>query len=233
MVRIEKLRIAMEETPDERNVARYLDAEESFRTNGGLLGRERGAGDGGRPRHPRRPARAADQHAVGWAAAPRRTGPHPVRRLRRAVPRRADEPPRRRRQGMAARVPAPVQGRAARDQPRPRAARRVDHPRAPPRPPDRDLRRRGHRIPRHLQPVPSGRGPRTKRGGPRRRRCRPRRSTGCRPSSIGSAPRRPRRRWPTASRSASPASRPSGSTRRRTPRRSTSGSPRRRRAARR
>jgi ATPase subunit of ABC transporter with duplicated ATPase domains len=35
MVRIEKLRIAMEETPDERNVARYLDAEESFRTNGG------------------------------------------------------------------------------------------------------------------------------------------------------------------------------------------------------
>ena len=35
MMRIEKLRIAMEETPDERNVSRYLDAEESFRTNGG------------------------------------------------------------------------------------------------------------------------------------------------------------------------------------------------------
>jgi ATPase subunit of ABC transporter with duplicated ATPase domains len=35
MVRIEKLRIAMEENPDERNVSRYLNAEEIFRTNGG------------------------------------------------------------------------------------------------------------------------------------------------------------------------------------------------------
>src|SRR5215207_7040882 len=33
--RIEKLRIAMEELPDERNVARYSRAEEQFRTNGG------------------------------------------------------------------------------------------------------------------------------------------------------------------------------------------------------
>ena len=33
--RIEKLRIAMEELPDERNVARYTRAEEHFRTNGG------------------------------------------------------------------------------------------------------------------------------------------------------------------------------------------------------
>ena len=33
--RIEKLRIAMEERPDERNVARYTRAEETFRTNGG------------------------------------------------------------------------------------------------------------------------------------------------------------------------------------------------------
>ncbi|MDQ3469732.1 MAG: ATP-binding cassette domain-containing protein [Actinomycetota bacterium] len=33
--RIEKLRIAMEERPDERNVARYSRAEELFRTNGG------------------------------------------------------------------------------------------------------------------------------------------------------------------------------------------------------
>jgi ATPase subunit of ABC transporter with duplicated ATPase domains len=35
MVRMEKLRIAMEENPDERNVTRYLNAEEMFRTNGG------------------------------------------------------------------------------------------------------------------------------------------------------------------------------------------------------
>ena len=33
--RIEKLRIAMEEDPDERNVARYTRAEEHFRTTGG------------------------------------------------------------------------------------------------------------------------------------------------------------------------------------------------------
>ena len=35
IVRMEKLRIAMEENPDERNVSRYLKAEEMFRTNGG------------------------------------------------------------------------------------------------------------------------------------------------------------------------------------------------------
>ncbi|MGI9643969.1 MAG: ABC-F family ATP-binding cassette domain-containing protein [Ilumatobacteraceae bacterium] len=35
MVRIEKLRIAMEEHPDERNVVRYTRAEDAFRTNGG------------------------------------------------------------------------------------------------------------------------------------------------------------------------------------------------------
>lgn len=35
LVRIEKLRIAMEETPDERNVERYTKAEERFRTMGG------------------------------------------------------------------------------------------------------------------------------------------------------------------------------------------------------
>ncbi|MEJ7798929.1 MAG: ABC-F family ATP-binding cassette domain-containing protein [Ilumatobacter sp.] len=35
IVRIEKLRIAMEENPDERNVERYLGAEEQFRVTGG------------------------------------------------------------------------------------------------------------------------------------------------------------------------------------------------------
>jgi ATPase subunit of ABC transporter with duplicated ATPase domains len=35
IIRMEKLRIAMEENPDERNVTRYVNAEESFRTNGG------------------------------------------------------------------------------------------------------------------------------------------------------------------------------------------------------
>jgi len=35
ITRIEKLRIAMEENPDERNVGRYSEAEEAFRTSGG------------------------------------------------------------------------------------------------------------------------------------------------------------------------------------------------------
>ncbi|MFN3257211.1 MAG: ABC-F family ATP-binding cassette domain-containing protein [Ilumatobacter sp.] len=35
IVRMEKLRIAMEENPDERNVSRYIKAEEMFRTTGG------------------------------------------------------------------------------------------------------------------------------------------------------------------------------------------------------
>ena len=35
IVRMEKLRIAMEENPDERNVGRYLKAEEMYRTTGG------------------------------------------------------------------------------------------------------------------------------------------------------------------------------------------------------
>jgi len=35
ITRIEKLRIAMEETPDDRNVSRYTSAEEAFRTTGG------------------------------------------------------------------------------------------------------------------------------------------------------------------------------------------------------
>ncbi len=35
LVRLEKLQIAMSENPDERNVARYINAEEMFRTNGG------------------------------------------------------------------------------------------------------------------------------------------------------------------------------------------------------
>src|SRR4029077_2029199 len=52
--RIEKLRIAMEELPDERNVSRYSRAEELFRTNGGDAAdseaRARGAGPAPAPR---------------------------------------------------------------------------------------------------------------------------------------------------------------------------------------
>ena len=106
MERIEKLRIAMEELPDERNVARFTRAEELFRTNGGYAAdseaRAMAAGLGIGPDRIESP----DRRAVRWRAAARRAGPDPVRRQRRAVPRRADEPPRRRRQGVADGLPA-------------------------------------------------------------------------------------------------------------------------------
>ena len=212
-MRIEKLRIAMEEDADERNVARYSPRRGA-----------RSAPTAATPPRARRGRIAAglglpadrlelpDRRAVGRRAPPGRAGPHPVRRQRRAAARRADQPPRRRRQGVAARLPAQLPRRAARDQPRPRTARRGDHPGAPPRPPDRGRRRAARRVQGHVHAVP--RRPRRGRGAPGQegRRCRPRRSPACRPSSTASAPRPPRRRWRTAWRSASPGSRPSGST---------------------
>ena len=162
--RIEKLRIAMEERPDERNVARYTRAEELFRTNGGYAAdseaRALAAGLGIGPSRIDHP----DRRAVRWRAAARRAGAHPVRRQRRAVPRRADEPPRRRRQGVADGVPAGLPRGAARHQPRPRAARRGDHARAPPRPPGRGRRRPPRRVQGHVHAVPRGAGRR--RGAP-------------------------------------------------------------------
>ena len=83
--RLEKLRIAVEEHPDERNVARFSRAEETFRTNGGYAAESEGAGDGGRARDRRGPGHVADRRAVGRRAAARRAGPDPVRRQRRAA----------------------------------------------------------------------------------------------------------------------------------------------------
>ena len=77
-------------------------------------------------------------------------------------------------------VPAPVPRRAARHQPRPRTARRGDHPRAPPRPPDRDRRRPHRRVQGHVHASTARPGPRTRSAWPRRRPGRPRRSPGCR-----------------------------------------------------
>jgi hypothetical protein len=95
--RIEKLRIAMEERPDERNVARYTRAEEEFRVQGGYSAeseaRASRPGSGSA-----RSASTCPRGAVGRRAPPGRARPHPLRRQRRALPRRAHEPPRRRRQ---------------------------------------------------------------------------------------------------------------------------------------
>ena len=102
--------------------------------------------------------------------------------------------------------------RPARDQPRPRPARRGHHPRAPPRPgrPTRTIGTMVEYKGTYSQYL-AQREPRTRSAWPSRPPRRPRRSTGCRPSSTASAPRPRRRRWPTASRSGSTASRPAGS----------------------
>ena len=131
----------MEEDPSERNVARFTRAEEQFRLDGGYAAesevRRLAAGLGLADDRLDLP----DRRAVGRRAAPGGAGPHPVRRQRRAAARRADQPPRHRRQGLAARLPARLPRRAARHQPRPRPARRGHHPGAAPRPGGR----RGHR----------------------------------------------------------------------------------------
>ena len=73
------------------------------------------------------------RHPVRWPAPPGRAGPDPVLRRRDAAARRADQPPRRRLDRLAARVPQGPQGRPGRDQPRHRAARDDRQPGAPPR----------------------------------------------------------------------------------------------------
>ena len=58
-------------------------------------------------------------------------------------------------------------GRAARHQPRPRPARRGDHPRAPPRPARRGRHRPPRRVQGHVHAVPSTPGPPTRSAWPR------------------------------------------------------------------
>ena len=119
-----------------------------------VRGRQRGPRPGGRAGDRPEPHRAPDRRAVRRRAPARRARPHPVRRQRRAVPRRADEPPRRRRQGVADGLPARLSRRAARHQPRPRPARRGDHARPPPRPPGRRRHRAPRRVQGHVHAVP-------------------------------------------------------------------------------
>ena len=82
-------------------------------------------------------------------------------RQRPPAARRADQPPRRRRQAVADGVPAHLPRRAARRQPRPRAARPGHHPRAAPR------RGRARRVPGHLLAVPRPRARPTRSAAPK------------------------------------------------------------------
>ncbi len=114
---MEKQQALMAEAVDEkirdRAVRKYGSLEERFATLGGYVAESEAASichSLGLPTGPR----PAPAHAVGWSAPPCRTRPHPVRslgRLRRevrhhAAARRADQPPRRRLDHLAARIPA-------------------------------------------------------------------------------------------------------------------------------
>ena len=139
-----------------RGVARGQE-HRSVRTSGGGVSRARRlrGGVGGahahrRPRLGERPPGAAGPRALGRGAATPGARPDPVRWKRPLDARRADQPPGRRREALADEVPRLVSRRAHRGEPRPEAARRVDHPDPARRP------RPGGRVSRHVLPVPEG-----------------------------------------------------------------------------
>ena len=115
-----------------------------------LLRRGRGPADRVQPEDRGPDPRAAAAHAVRRSAASRRAGPDPVLRRGHAAARRAHQPPRRRLDQLAARLPGRLQGRADRDQPRRRAARGVREQGVPPR----RQPRRGRHLQRRLDDVP-------------------------------------------------------------------------------
>ncbi len=207
ITRIEKLRIAMEENPDERNVSRYSEAEEAFRTTGGY---------------------ASESEARAMAAGlgiPDARLDQPISTLSGGERRRVE----------LARILFAGSDVLCLDEPTNHldvdakawllgflrqykgALLVISH----------DLELLDESITRvlHLDratehdvgEIVEYRGtysqyqrarPRTRPVLRRRRCCRPRRSIGCRPWSTASGRRRPRPRWPTASRSASLVSRP-------------------------
>ena len=94
IIRMEKLRLRLEEDPSDKNVARYSRHEESFRDAGGYAAEAgvrsiaAGLGLGG-------DRLDLPLHVLSGGRAPTRgVGENPLRRQRCAAPRRADEPPR-------------------------------------------------------------------------------------------------------------------------------------------
>ena len=148
--RLEKARIQLEESH-----ARH--ERRAVRAPGGgvpgarwLRGRVRGANADRGPRPGERPPGAPGACAVRRRAPTSGARADPVRRERPADAGRADEPPGCRREALADEVPGVVPRRADRGQPRPEAARRVDHP-------DPARRSRsGRRVPRNVLAVPEG-----------------------------------------------------------------------------
>ena len=113
----------------ERAMRRYAAAGGGVPGRRRVRRRERGRRDRVQPRPARPGARPAAADPVRRSAPPRRAGPDPLLRRghrrgqRHPAARRADQPPRRRLDRLAARLPQDLQGRARRHQPRRRPAR--------------------------------------------------------------------------------------------------------------
>ena len=194
MTRIEKLRLAMEEDPTERNVGPLRRGRGALPARRRLRRRERGA-----RASPPASASAADRLdlPLGVLSGGERRRVELARILFAGSDvLLLDEPTNHLdadAKDVAARVPARLPRRAARHQPRPRPARRGDHPRPPPRP--RRPRTASGTIveykgtySQYLAARARGRGAPGQAG----RRRRPRRSPACRRSSTASGPRPPK-----------------------------------------
>ena len=117
--------VAMSTQTGEKQDARHAPLRPPRgRVHGGrwVCRRVRGSVDRRSPRPRRAGARPDPRHPVRWPAPPHRAGPHPVLGCRDPAPRRADQPPRRRLDRVAARPPQGLQGRPRRHLARRRAA---------------------------------------------------------------------------------------------------------------
>ena len=127
MAEMKELEEKLADDADEKLVRRYGALEDQFAGLGGYAAEAEAARICANLGLPDRVLGADDGHPVGRPAPPHRAGPHPVprrRRERRRHPaaRRAHQPPRRRLDHLAARLPRQPQGRPHRDLPRRRAA---------------------------------------------------------------------------------------------------------------
>ena len=169
-----------------RRDAAVRPARERLPHQGRVCGRGGSRLDRVQPRAARSGPDPTARDAVRRSAPADRARPDLVLRRRDAAAGRADEPPRRGLDRLAARLPALAQGRARGDQPRRRAARDEREPGVPPRREPAAARRLQRRAGRRISssarptsaavdangPTPSGRRPRCRC---RRTRCGPRR----------------------------------------------------------
>ena len=162
--------------------------------------RVRGRADGCRPRDRGAHPRPADRHPVRWPATPRRARPHPVLGRRDHAAGRAHQPPRRRLDRVAARLPQGAPRRLRGHQPRQRAARGDGQQGLPPRRQPRGHRRLQHGLAQLPDPARGRREASQARADERREQGQGAHRPGQQDAGQGDARRRPRSRCSSAPR---------------------------------